>query len=512
MMSNQLSFKPIALGPITPQIAPLKIPQQIVEAKPLRLPLLTFPVYVLPNELREVIAYLQQETQASPDLLASSLLGGMALCCQDLFDISPKAPLRFPISLYQVVLAESGERKSTVDKLLMKPIRDLEAELELQYQEEKKQYDVAQRLWQSEQKALEKAFQQAVTKGEPSKLAKQQLENCLLQQPLPPQRKRLLVSDVTRAAVKQALGKSNPSLVLLSDEAGSILNGELLHDTPLLNSLWSAQPIEVDRANGEMFRITDARFGTMLMVQPALFKEYVARQGLRARASGFFARTLLCQPSSTIGSRFEREPITKTATSDPLVWFHTRVMTRLNESIQRRDKRAERVCLTLSPEAAHRWALEYNRIESMSGPSGALYEYRDYASKQLEHVARIAGVLEAFVTGNVVISEHTMHAAIQLASYYLDSFIHLMADDALPEEMEDEMKLETWLQANHRRFNYFDIPKNYIRQHGPNRLRDSQRLARTLERLQMKGKIQVYKVKRTWFVHISQNNGIVTGI
>ncbi len=58
MMSNQLSFKPIALGPITPQIAPLQIPQLIVEAKPLRLPLLTFPVYVLPNELREVIAYL----------------------------------------------------------------------------------------------------------------------------------------------------------------------------------------------------------------------------------------------------------------------------------------------------------------------------------------------------------------------------------------------------------------------------------------------------------------------
>ncbi|MGR6748999.1 hypothetical protein [Aeromonas veronii] len=105
-----------------------------------------------------------------------------------------------------------------------------------------------------------------------------------------------------------------------------------------------------------------------------------------------------------------------------------------------------------------------------------------------------------------------MHAAIQLASYYLDSFIHLMADDALPEEMEDEVKLETWLQANHRRFNYLDIPKNYIRQHGPNRLRDSQRLTRALERLQMKEKVQVYKVKRTCFVHISQNNGIVTGI
>lgn len=510
MMNHYRPFQPLA--PITPQFTPLQIPLQIVEAKPLRLPLPAFPVCVLPDALREVIGYLQQETQASPDLLASSLLGVMALSCQDLFDISPKKQLRFPISLYQVVLAESGERKSTVDKLLMKPIRDLEAELELQYQEEKKQHDVAQRLWQSEQKALEKAFQQAVTKGEPSKVAEQQLENCLFQQPLPPPRKRLLVSDVTRAAVKQALGKSNPSLVLLSDEAGSILSGELLHDTPLLNSLWSAQPIEVDRANGEMFRITDARFGTMLMVQPALFKEYVTRQGQRARASGFFARTLLCQPSSTIGSRFEREPITKTATSDPLVWFHKRVMTRLNETFRRRDKNAERVCLTLSPEAAHKWSLEYNRIESMSGPSGALYEYRDYASKQLEHVTRIAGVLEAFVTGNEIVSGHTMYAAIQLAAYYLGSFIHLMADDTLPEEMEDELELENWLHKNHWRFNFQSIPKNYIRQHGPNRLRDSQRLTRALERLQMKGKLQVFKKEKTWHVRICQNNGIVKGI
>lgn len=146
------------------------------------------------------------------------------------------------------------------------------------------------------------------------------------------------------------------------------------------------------------------------------------------------------------------------------------------------------------------------------GQTGSLREYRDYASKQLEHVARIAGVLEAFVTGNVVISEHTMHAAIQLASYYLDSFIHLMADDTLPEEMEDELELEKWLHKNHCRFNFKSIPKNYIRQHGPNRLRNSQRLTRTLERLQMKGKVQVYKTGKTWHVHISHNNGIVPGI
>ncbi|MGU5760180.1 YfjI family protein [Aeromonas hydrophila] len=466
------------------------------------------PVHVLPDELQKVIRYVQQETQAPSGLIASAVLGVMALACQDLFDIAPKDKLRFPISLYQVVLAESGERKSTVDKLLMKPVRDLEGELEVRYQEDNKRHDVAMYSWQVEQKALKKAFERAVINREPSEKHKQQLEACLASKPAAPLRKRLLLNDVTRAAVKQALGKGWPSLVLLSDEAGSILSGQLLHDTPLLNSLWGAQAIEIDRATSDTFRIEDARFGAMLMVQPGLFKEYITRQGRRARASGFFARTLLCQPTSTIGGRIhdpQRSFPCAPVSDNHLEWFHARILERLEQSFQRREKSADRICLVLSPEAAHRWVTEYNRIESMCGQGNALYDYSDYASKQLEHVARIAGVLEAFVTGNVVVSEHTMYTAIKLASYYLDSFIHLMADDALPEYMEDMVLLETWLQNNHWRFDFRGIPKNYLLKYGPNRLRSRERLNRALDNLLIKGKVSSYKQGRTTYVNYINN-------
>ncbi|PKQ77428.1 hypothetical protein CJP16_12390 [Aeromonas sobria] len=463
----------------------------------------TFPFFVLPDELQKTIRYVQQETQASPDLIAASLLGVMALSCQDLFDISPTAQLRFPTSLYQVVLAESGERKSTVDKILMKPVRDLEGALEKQYQEDKQQHSIVMRLWQSELKALEKAFEREVVKGGPNTVSAQRLAECLGRKPIAPLRKRLLVSDATRAAVKLALGKGWPSLVLLSDEAGSILSGELLHDTPLLNSLWGAQPIEVDRATGDTFRIEDARFGAMLMVQPGLFKVYVNRQGRHARASGFFARTLLCQPTSTIGGRLHgpQQLFLSPISGKHLEWCHERVLERLNQSFQRREEDAARTCLTLSPEAAAKWHAEYNRIESMCGKSGVLYEYNDYASKQPEHVARIAGVLEAFVTGNAIVSEHTMHAAIQLANYYLDSFIHLMADDALPEEMEDAVLLENWLHDKYGHHIIHDIPKNHLLKYGPNRLRNRERLDRALDNLLFKQKVLIYKRGKTTYVN-----------
>jgi hypothetical protein len=271
-----------------------------------------------------------------------------------------------------------------------------------------------------------------------------------------------------------------------------------------LNSLWGAQPIEVDRATSDSFRIEDARFGCMLMVQPGLFKEYVNRQGKHARTSGFFARTLLCQPRSTIGTRLHHQPHTflfSQASSQSLEWFHSRSITLLKQSFQRREDRVERICLTLSPEASARWHAEYDRIEQMCGPVGALREYKDYASKQLEHVARIAGVLEAFMTGNLVVSDHSMHAAIQLAEYYLNSFIELMMEDSLPEETEDTLLLDNWLQANRHRFNFGGIPKNHILKYGPNRLRGRERLNRALDNLWLKGQVNTYKKDRTTYVN-----------
>ena len=57
-----------------------------------------FPMAALDDKLQRLIKHIALETQASPDLIASSVLGVMALACQDLFDISPKQNLRIPVS------------------------------------------------------------------------------------------------------------------------------------------------------------------------------------------------------------------------------------------------------------------------------------------------------------------------------------------------------------------------------------------------------------------------------
>lgn len=458
-----------------------------------------FPINVLSDNLQNLIYLIQYETQAPLCLIASSVLSVMALSSQDLANISPKVSLIFPISINQFVLASSGERKSTADKLLMKPVRDLENKLETQYQEDKKCYEKDISIWKSRYKALKLSFERAVKDGDATDCWEQLLTECLAKKPEAPVRKRLLMSDATSAALKQKLGKGCPSMGLFSDEAGIILSGELLRNTSLINSIWTGQPIEVDRATGESFRIENVRLGCMFMVQPGLFDEYIKRHGKHARDSGFFARALISEPRSTIGSRFQGQE-DQIASTESLEWFHSRVTECLNQSFKRQDENAERICLTLSPGASERWFNEYNRIEGMCGPSGALVEYRDYASKHLEHVARIAGVLEMFGTGDAIVSDHTMYAAIRIANYYLESFIQIMADNSLPEEVEDVLKLRAWLKNNHHRFDYSMMQKNYIRQNGPNSLRNKGRLDRALNNLERNGEISMRKISKTMFV------------
>ena len=479
-----------------------------------------FPTAALDGKLQNVIHHLAQETQASPDLIASSLLGVMALACQDLFDISPKPKLQFPVSLYQVILAESGERKTTVDKILMTPIRDLDRKLESVYLAEKKEYERAVNIWSLEHRALEKAFERSVNKDEDKnkELCAEKLKACWERKPVAPIRKRLLINDATRAAVKLALGTGWPSIGLISDEAGSILNGELLRDTPLLNSLWSGQSIEVDRATGDSFRIADARLSCMLMIQPKLFDEFLKRQGHQTRASGFFARTLLCQPRSTIGQRFNRDnefshSFSISPYSDPysLEWFHSRASQLLEQAFERRENSRARICLTLSPEAKFRWNEEYNRVEGNITPLGPLKNFKDYASKQLEHVSRIAGVLEGFVTGGSFVSDETMFAAIQIANWYQDSFIHIMSDNALPEEIQDASVLYSWLENNYMRWVNGVLPKNHILKFGPNQLRNRDRLNRALGVLTFYGRINIFKRGKTsciqylWCFNVNSN-------
>ncbi|MGN5114654.1 DUF3987 domain-containing protein [Aeromonas jandaei] len=65
-----------------------------------------FPIHVLEEQLQGVMRQIQQQTQAPLGLIASSVLSAMGLACQDLVDVSPKAGLIHPVSLFFITKAD----------------------------------------------------------------------------------------------------------------------------------------------------------------------------------------------------------------------------------------------------------------------------------------------------------------------------------------------------------------------------------------------------------------------
>lgn len=468
-----------------------------------------FPFHVLAPSLQEVIQRVHAETQAPIHLIASSLLGTMALSCQDLYDVEPKTNMRYPISLYQMILAESGERKSTVDRRLMQSIRNLETKWETEYQTQISNYQTDLSISEVQYQALRKKLQQDTKKGEDPEKTIKALIHCSNAKPKEPVRKRVVINDITPAAIKRELGTGWPSLVLNSDEAGSILSSELMDNVALLNSLWNGSSIEIDRAGSGSYKIEDARLSCMFMVQPKLFEAYMAKKGENARTSGLSARTLFCKPFSTIGSRtsFNEEFLLNNSNPAALDAFNTQVKKLLEKSVLRRITGQPREVIQFTPEASARWSAEFNRVESLCAPFGPLENFRDYASKHAEHVARIAGVLEGFTTGNEFISDQTMYAAIVIANWYFDSFIYLMNKNCIPEEVKQADFLDDWLNENKFSWGNFIFPKNHILKYGPNCIRSKFYLDRALTILQQRGKVVLFKSGKTNYVQYFQYTG-----
>lgn len=80
-----------------------------------------FPLSSLPPLIRDAVIEAQQITQA-PRACGSICPGVVSLVCQNLIDVCRLNTLRGPVSLFLLTLAESGERKTAVDKLLMEPL------------------------------------------------------------------------------------------------------------------------------------------------------------------------------------------------------------------------------------------------------------------------------------------------------------------------------------------------------------------------------------------------------
>lgn len=443
----------------------------------------------LPTFAQEIINYIHYKTGAAAELILIVLLGVMALACQDKFDVQLKNGKTFT-SLYLMLLARSGSRKSTVFRLLMEPIYRLEKELKDDFLLKEKLYELKLISWETELKELKKQYSKAIRQKTDVTEALEVLEECQRRKPAVPARKYLTKNDSTSEGLRKVLALGSPSLMLGSDEAGGLFDGNLFRNTPVLNSLWGEGRISDSRASRDSYDVDDARLTMLLMMQPSLFDGFLDKQGQKAKSSGCLAR-LLPIDMEQIHELCDVPNACSWSSESGLEGFFSTLTKHLQDGIKRREKNEERICVTFSPEAQVAWNSQSGEIQEKIKKGGELHHYDDFGARFMEHASRIAAVMQMFITpDSPIITKETLVSAFKITEWFIN---HLMMKIDSTRKYSDSEILFFWLEEHVPSNKSYDFRRHSIRRDGPNSLRSIERLISALNKLESEGKVQLFK-------------------
>lgn len=472
-----------------------------------------FPHMYLPEIFRNSFYELIQNVMCPPPLVASELIAAASLACQFHVKVIRLDGREGPCHMYIVVIAESGERKSTVDGLVFEPFNRYDSEQITKFSEEKENFKIMHRIWSTEYRGLSARLEKMTEKGMNTDAIKAQLVDIAQKEPRKPGLKKTLYSNVTPEALAFGMHDSTSSVGLISAEAGGIFSSTLTSNFALLNSLWDGGPVRVDRRTSESFTLTNVQTTMSLMAQPKPFNDLVEKKGDNARGSGLFARALIAFPESTQGSRFRDTP---TLSWEHLPVFHTRIeeLIKLQEMKEVAGVPPGSIVLKFSPEAQVDMIEAYNHVEQHINPGGFYADAKDYASKILENTVRLAAIFHFFTGQQGDISFDTFRAAEKIVTWYAEEFVRLFVPtDPVSEAEQEAQLLIQWFIKLYRRRGWDRIQKSFIRKYGPNSLRNKDRLDWVLGQLAATNRVALFMMGKTSYVDLNMNyfNSLIHG-
>jgi len=411
------------------------------------------------NAAREV----RWHTKAPDAMVGMSFVHFEAVCCQGLADVAipilnvktntldgPQAEADedksfhlIPLALNLLSLGETGERKTTVDRMVGAPIYAHDEKRAIAHQSDLVAYDTDQSIWQSIDRGLRRKLVKLTGSGEPTYEVIVALKQHAVKKPLQPRLRRIVRSDITKTAIAQALHGEGEIMALMSNEGDIVLHSEAMKHLSWLNSAWDGSSLSLDRANNRNFLARNPRVTTSLMVQPDIFHDYMVIHGDKARKIGYFARYLVGWPRSTQGQRFISG---NEGSLKHLAIFHAR----LKELLAEYDRRVAtgapwRDVIHFTEEAKARWIDLVNNTEQLIQPSGALREVKDFAAKACEVVARVAGILHYFSGQIGGITIDTLERAIVLVGWHMDECERIFVqENEVSQALQDAEKLRSY--------------------------------------------------------------------
>ncbi len=355
-----------------------------------------FPVAVIPAPLRGLIEEGAKAHGVPPDFIAVPLLAlaGGAMGRSHGIEIKPGF-VEFP-HLWVAIVAPPGTGKTPAQATARRAIDELQDDARDRYEQDLADYEAAQ---------AELAEWHASKKGDrgpkPEISAKPRIE-------------AVFTTDATTEAIAAALQVS-PGFTFIRDElVGWVKSYDAYRsgrggDRQTWLSMWSAQPIKVDRKGADPIYVTKPVVSVVGGVQPAMLAQLAEEAG---RQDGFIERILFAYPAAHPAPW--TEAFVRKATHEAVI----EVFRALRSSGAAEDLEGERVFL--SADAKELWVSWYNEnqgmIDGMPGLLAGVY------AKLPTQLARLALILHGWTypkdpAGHRVSAE-TMSAAIDVAEYF----------------------------------------------------------------------------------------------
>jgi len=393
-----------------PPSTPISLFRPVVPLKPEYKTLPTFPVDALPKEVREYVQAVAEHSQTSPDMAAVIALGVLAVCLQGKYQVEGNPGYVEPLSLYTVVIASPGERKSSVMRDMTTALSDYEADanaaLAPRIRENQRDREAIQR----KINALEAQLQHRSNEEMESQLVSLQNELEELEEVKP---LRFFADDCSSEALTSLLAGSQGRFAVISTEGGifDIMNGRYSSKVNIDVWLkgWCGDPIRIDRMGRDAEYIPHPALSAILTIQPGMLDEIITDATMSGR--GLIARFLYAFPPSRVGQR-----VYQTAPIPPEVAAAYRATVFRLMAI---PAGSEPVTITLTPEACAEISEYFSSHERFLASDGQ--DIMDWANKHIGTILRIAGLIHVAAKEEcgTEIQADTIREAIDIGRYFL---------------------------------------------------------------------------------------------
>ena len=405
-----------------------------------------YPLAALGVTLGPMARTLHAAIQAPQAICGQAVLAAGALAVQAHANVVVDGRT-MPLSLYCLTLADSGERKSTVDMEVLRPHAAVEYVARQKWEERKLQHRNDLELYEQTRDAIVRDRKMP----QPERALK--LQN-LGAAPVAPREPMMRCDEPTYEGLVKFYERGQSSVGLFSNEGGRFIGGYMMNKDNLVKTsagfsqLWSGEPITRVRSGDVSGVLYGRRFSLHLMVQPRIAQLLLGNELVQDQ--GLLSRMLICAPESTMGTRWHKDIDLR---RDPnIILYQARMREVLEaplpyENEERGELKPRE--LPLSAAAKRQWVAFYNEVEGDLSQGGAYESIRSFANKVPENTLRIAGVLtllDNLEAGEI--PKHFLEAGIDMGRFYLGESLRLFCDSTIGREIKESTALLQWLQTS----------------------------------------------------------------